>query len=357
MRLIDKYLSKIIFFSTVSIVSILTFIILITQSFKYIDLVVSYGSKTSDFLYLSLLLLPSLLFVIAPICLFIAIMYSLNKLYAQRELNILKSIGLSNLAIAKPIIKVAICITLLHFFLSLYLLPLLNSNFKELTKDIKENYINFFLQERVFNHPTKFITFYIRNKINDNEFENVFYHDARNQNSITLVAQKGSLVKKDNKIFLNLSKGNRQEISPNNDFNILNFDTLWIELDFNKKGILSRNKTVQEKSIIELISPPKDLDKDSKIRGYAEASNRLIWPFYNIILCLVALYTFLEGEFSRSGKLKRMIKSSLSASLIIIINNGLINLAADHSIVIFIDLLYTFFISWSLYYLTFQKNA
>lgn len=252
--------------------------------------------------------------------------------------------------------KVVIFITLIHFFLSLYLLPKLNSDFKELTKDIKENYINFFLQERVFNHPTKFVTFYIRNKINENEFENIFYHDARNKEQITLVAKKGALVKKDNKIFLNLINGNRQEISPDSNFNILNFDNLWIELDFNKKGNLSREKSVQEKSIFDLILPPKKLDNGSKAKGYAEATNRLIWPIYNIILCLIALNSFLEGEFNRSGNLKRVISSSILASLVIIINNSIINLIPDHLIAIFIAICYTGFILCYLYYLTFSQK-
>ena len=356
MKLIDGYLSKNILYPTIAIISILSVIILITQSLKYVDLIVSYGTNSLDFLYVTMLLLPSLLFIIIPICLFIAIIYSLNKLNSHRELNILKGVGLSNLSIAKPIIKIAILVAIFHYFLSLVILPSINHQFKEFTKDLKENYVVFFLQEKVFNHPTKFLTFYIKNKISDTKFEGIFYHDTSKKNPVTLVAEKGELIKQDGKLFLNLIAGNRQELSDKGELSVLNFDTLLVQLDFNKNSNSARELAMQEKSLVQLLFPKKDVDKFLKTRMIAEASNRMTWPLYNITLSMLAVAVFLLGEFSRSGKTKRMIYFSSIAGIIVIIHNSLINLSATYPYVIILSYAFTFAILGGLIYILFYKE-
>ena len=308
MKLIDNYLSKNILYPTISIIGILSIIILITQSLKYVDLMVSHGIDGLDFLYVTVLLLPSLLFIIIPICFFIAIIYSLNKLHSNRELNILKGVGVDDFSISKPALKIATLVSLIHFFISLYWMPIINHQFKELTKSLKENYITFFLQEKVFSHPTDYLTFYIKNKVSNTKFEFVFYQDNRNSKKpVTLVAEKGELLKQNNKMYLSLSHGNRQELNEYGELAVLYFDTLLVQLDFDKHLGPGRINTIQETSIYKLIFPDKDIDAKTKTRMLAEASHRITWPFYNFILTMLAISALLYGEYNRSGKTKRKL--------------------------------------------------
>ncbi|MEK6734604.1 MAG: LptF/LptG family permease [Pseudomonadota bacterium] len=357
MKLIDNYLSKNILFPTITIILILSSIILITQSLKYVDLIVSHGTSASDFLYITILLLPSLLSIIIPICLFIGILYSLNQLNANRELNILKGVGINNFNISKPILKVAILITVLHYFLSLYLTPVINNKFKDLTKDLKENYVTFFLQEKVFNHPTKFITFYIKNKISNTKFEQIFYQDTRRPDSpVTFIAKSGELFKKNNKLYLNLNNGNRQEINNKGEFVVLSFDRLLVQLDFSKDSIGIRELTIQERNMFQLFFPEENTDLQSRKRMLSEANYRIIWPFYNIILTLIAIYIFLFGEFNRKGKTKRIIIFSCFAGILIILNNSIINLSTSFPLMIILSYLLTFGIFGILAYQLFYRK-
>lgn len=357
MKLLNKYITKNILFPTISIIGILSTIILITQSLKYVNLMVSHGIDGLDFLYVTALLLPSLLFIIIPICLFIAIIYSLNKLNAHREVNILKGVGIDNFSISKPILKISIFVTLLHLFISLYWMPIINHQFKELTKDLKENYITFFLQEKVFAHPTDYLTFYIKNKISTSKFEYVFYQDNSDANKpITLVADEGELVKNNNKMYLNLIKGNRQELNKNGELSVLYFDNLLVQLDFNKHLGSERANTIQETSLYNLIFPDKNLDVRTKNRMFAEATHRITWPLYNIILTMLAISALLYGEYKRSGKTKRIFIFSALAGLVVITNTGLINLGSTYSNVVYLSYIYTFGIFGVLiYFLYFRK--
>ena len=357
MKIINSYLSKNIFYSTISIIGILSLIILVTQALKYVDLMISHGINGLDFMYVTVLLLPSLLFIIIPICLFIAVIYSLNKLNSYRELNVLKGIGINNFSISKPILKIAIAITLFHYFISLYWMPVVNHQFKELTKYLKENYVTFFLQERVFSHPTDYLTFYIRNKIDNNKFEDIFYHDNRGGTPTTIIAEKGELINKDNNMYFNLINGNRQEINNKGELAVLYFDTLLVLIDFDKHLSDSiRNSSIQERSLYELLFPNEDIEDYEKSRMLSEASHRIIWPFYNIILTMMAIAALLYGGYNRGGKNKRIMLFSLVSGVIVVINNSLIKVSAIYSGTIALSYIFTFSIFGILSYLLYYRK-
>lgn len=357
MKLVNDYLSKNIVYPTISIISILSAIILLTQSLKYIDLVVTHGISGLDFLYLSVLLLPSLLFIITPICLFIAIMYSLNKLNSHRELNILKGFGVSDFSIAKPVLKITMIVTLFHYFISLYWMPEVNYKFKDLSRHLKESYVTFFLQEKVFSHPTEDLTFYIKHKTGNNRFENIFFQDQNNGNPITIVAESGSIIKKDNQIFLNLINGNRQELSVKEELNVLNFDTLLWQLSSNNNYDDARKIGIQEQHLSELLFNDLPEDSSLKNRMFAEANQRITLPLYNIILSLLAISALLQGEFSRTGKTKRMIVFSILAGTAVIINTSLVNLSTNYNNIFILSYIFTFSILGLLIYNLFYRNS
>ena len=356
MKIIDNYISRNILYPTIAIIGILSIIILITQSLKYVDLMVSHGIDGLDFIYVTILLLPSLLFVIMPICLFVAIIYSLNKLNSHRELNILKGVGFSEFIISKPIFKIALFVLGLHYFISLYWMPIVNHQFKDLTRDLKENYVTFFLQEKVFSHPTNYLTFYIRNKINNNKFEGIFYQDNREEHPITLVAEKGELVKKNNEMYLNLFKGNRQEVSKNGELSVLYFESLLVLLDFDKHLGPIKDISIQEKSIYQLLFPPQKIENRIKTRMLAEASHRILWPLYNIILAMLAIAAMLYGNYDRSGKNKRIIIFSCVSGIILVINTSLINLGSTYAWVILLSYVFTFAFLAALIYLLYYRK-
>ncbi len=356
MKLINSYLSKNILQPTIAIIAILSVIILLTQSLKYIDLMVSHGISVLDFTHISVLLLPSLLFIIIPVCSFIAIIYSLNKLSSHRELNILKGFGINNFAIAKPIFKIILLITIFHYFISLYWMPLVNHKFKDLTSHLKDHYITFFLQEKVFSHPTEYLTFYIKNKISDTRFEDIFFQDSSKELPTVIIAKKGEMIKRNNKVFLNLVNGNRQETNKNGELTVLYFDALLWQLSSDNQSENIRNLTIQEKHLPDLLFPNSSVDQVLNKKMLSEATHRILWPFYNIIFTMLAISAILQGEYNRSGKTRRIISFSIIAGAVAVIGNSLINLAATYSSVIFLCYLFTFGVFISLVYLLFYSE-
>ena len=84
-----------------------TCVIWLTQSLRFIDLIINKGLSFGLFLYMTALLLPSLLSVILPIALFAAVLYTYHQLIVDREIIVLKAIGLSNARLALPALGIA----------------------------------------------------------------------------------------------------------------------------------------------------------------------------------------------------------------------------------------------------------
>ena len=79
-----------------------TGVIWLTQSLRFVDLIVNKGLSLGLFLYMTLLLLPSLLAIILPVALFAAVLYAYHQLISDREIVVLKAATLSHARLAGP---------------------------------------------------------------------------------------------------------------------------------------------------------------------------------------------------------------------------------------------------------------
>ena len=73
----------------------LTAVIWITQALRDFDLLTSKGQSILVFLSVTAMVLPSLVMIIAPVALFAAIVFTLNKLNGDSELISMSAAGLS----------------------------------------------------------------------------------------------------------------------------------------------------------------------------------------------------------------------------------------------------------------------
>ena len=80
----------------------LSAVIWLTQSLRFIDMIVNKGLSLSAFLYFSMLLLPTFLGVILPMALFSAILFTYNKLVIDSEVVSLRTAGFSQWSLAAP---------------------------------------------------------------------------------------------------------------------------------------------------------------------------------------------------------------------------------------------------------------
>lgn len=74
----------------------------LTQSLRFVDLIVNRGLSLTTFLFLVMLLVPNFLAIALPISAFLAVLFTYNKMNNDSELIALRATGLGPIALARP---------------------------------------------------------------------------------------------------------------------------------------------------------------------------------------------------------------------------------------------------------------
>jgi len=319
-----KYFSYLAYHLTMPFLVItmsLTAIVWLTQSLRFIDLIVNKGLSIATFLYLSSLIIPSLLMVILPFALFCSIIYVYVKLINDTELVVFQISGLSQFRLACPAIFVASIVMMIGYLLSLYILPLSYGKFKDQQAFIRDNYASVLLQEGVFSTPIKGLTVYVDERTRSGDLKGIFVHDSRNKEKpVTMMAAEGKLVQSRSGPRFHLIKGNRQEIDDEHgNMAILYFDSYTVDLSVYAEDVSDRWRAPEERYVHELLNV-EGVPDYLKGRFKAEGHHRVVWPLYSLALALIGLVVLLSGQFNRRGQWKRVILAVGLAAVVVVID-------------------------------------
>lgn len=322
----------------------LTSIVWLTQALRFIDFIVNRGVSVLTFIKLTALIIPSLLYVVLPLTMFIAVIFIYSKLLGDSELVVLQSAGLSRFQISKPVIMIGIGAALIAYFISLYALPVTYRQFKDMQVFLRDNYASMLLQEEVFNTPMEGMTVFVRERDpNSGLLKGILVHDNRNiHNPVTMMAQRGQLLQTTKGPRFQLYEGNRQEVRDGR-LSFLKFDSYSIDLSFYAKSEQARDRKPEELFLHELFQIAQE-QPARKGELLAEAHQRILWPLYNLLLAMFAAAMLLSGQFNRRGNWRRVSLSAFMAVVIIGLGLSMQNIVADN--IMLIPLAYTVAAGW-----------
>lgn len=327
LRRYNHYMISLLVWPTLLVTVSLTSIVWLTQALRFIDFIVNRGLSIGSFLYLTALLIPSLLLLILPIALFVAVVFAYNKLASDSELVVMKAAGLSPIQLVKPVVVVGAVVMCMCYVMSLYLMPLTKRQFKEAQTFLRDNYASVLLQEEVFNTPVDGLTVFIRQREDDGTLSGILVHDSRIiGQTTTMMAEKAQLMQSPTGPQFYLIKGQRQE-KRNGTVTWLDFDSYSIDLSFYTKQAKARVIGQEELFLGDLLNP-KGVSASRANKYKAEAHQRLTWPLYGLLLPLVAATVLLRGEFNRRGQWKIITSLCFAAVVLVVLVFGLNNFVA-----------------------------
>lgn len=288
----------------------LTCVIWLTQSLRFVEMIVNRGLSAVTLLRLTALSLPYLISIILPIALFTVVVFIYNKMITDRELVIMRVAGLSQLALAKPALILGLLVTLLLYAMNLWILPASYAKFRDLQWEIR-NYSHVLLQEGAFNAVASNITVYVRQRKSDGQLRGILVHDKRNREKpATAMAEQGALVATESGSRVVMFNGNRQQLDrKTNQMSILYFDRY--VFDMSQGGPLpeARNRGRRERTVGELLdieNDPTVLKSELSIMKM-EAHRRIATPLAPIGYTLVALACIISGGFTRRNQPRRIV--------------------------------------------------
>lgn len=315
----NKYIMGQLASTTLFVAAGLTCVIWLTQSLRFVDLIVNRGLDMLAFIYLTTMMLPSLLGFLLPVALAISTLYTYHKLLADSELVVLKSAGLSRWQLAKPAVVFSAAIVLLGYLISLYLLPVSYRQYKDMQDFARDNYAALLLQEGVFNNPVNGLTVFIRERNSDGTLRGILVHDNRDPSApVTMMAEEGQLIKTPQGPSFILKDGNRQEIDHENEqLSFLAFEDYVLDISLFTTQQRKRVRDEKERFLGELFYPEKGVNAVRRAEFRAEAHQRLTWPLQNMVLTLFVLAVLLGGQFNRRGNWKRYTVMLVSVGVLL----------------------------------------
>ena len=310
---ITRYVLRQLTVGMIFVSAALACVLWLTQSLRFVEMIVNKGISVGTFLLLTMMLMPTFLVVILPISLFAVTLFTYNKLNADRELVVLRAAGLSHWSLARPGMILGLATTVVGLMLSTWLIPASVASFRELQWGIRNDLTSVLLQEGAFNKFGEGLTIYVRSRSPQGELLGILVHDKRNKEKpVTLMAERGALVFTPTGPRVLMMNGNRQQLPRGTaQLSLLYFDSYTVDLNNTAGGSGGdRTRDQRERTMSELLhAKERDLGAPEYRRFKVELHSRLTSPLYALGFAVVALAILLPSGFDRRGQTATILKA------------------------------------------------
>ena len=311
--LLDRYILKIAAGAAVILLVGLTSVIWVTQALREVDLITGKGQTVLIFFTVTLLSLPALIAGIAPVALFMATLYTLNKLNSDSELIVMNAAGVAPRRLARPFLALTLITSVMVGWMSLSVMPAGFRALRDLITLIRADFVANVVKEGQFVSLDSGVTFHYREK-QGQALLGIFMQDRRDPNQPAVyIAERGQSAEADGNSFLMLEKGTIQrESRSQNSSSIISFERYALNLsaltgDADGVGGSDGAKVIykpRERTTWALLTQDTNEPYYKYQEGHfrAELHNRLSAPLYPIAFMLVALAILGEARTTRQGR-------------------------------------------------------
>ena len=291
---------------------ILLFIYWINKAIALFDNLISDGQTFLVFLEFSILTIPPIIPIVAPLAAFAAAIFVTNRLKNDSELTIMQATGFSPLRLSRSIFLFGLVVTIILLIISHYLIPKSNNILLKRQNEVASSLNAKLLKVGSFIHPQNGVTFYIGGISTSGVIEDVFVLDERNKDREIIVTSKsGYLITNNNKPILVLKDGIVQNYDlKSTNLSTIHFQDLSYDLtSWSVKERMSKSKLLLTYSSFDLFKDPElvsILTDSSPISVLEELHSRILTPLLALIAALIGFSSLLIGDYSRFGASKQI---------------------------------------------------
>ena len=291
---------------------ILLFIYWINKAIALFDNLISDGQTFLVFLEFSILTIPPIIPIVAPLAAFAAAIFVTNRLKNDSELTIMQATGFSPLRLSRSIFLFGLVVTIFLLIVSHYLIPKSNNILLTRQNEVASSLNAKLLKVGSFIHPQNGVTFYIGGISTSGVIEDVFVLDERNKDREIIVTSKsGYLITNNNNPILVLKDGIVQNYDlKSTNLSTIHFQDLSYDLtSWSVKERMSKSKLLLTYSSFDLFKDPElvsILTDSSPISVLEELHSRILTPLLALIAALIGFSALMIGDYSRFGTSKQI---------------------------------------------------
>lgn len=335
MSIISRYFRNQLMGIFIMLLLILVGVAWMMQIMTMMKFLITYGVDFSSFIYLTSLMIPFIMSIIVPFVTFITIIFVYNKMISENEVTVMMASSMSPWQIAKPAVKFAVVLTVLHFVLNFWIVPASQAMFYSTQWNLRYGLAHLKLQEGTFTKLANGLVVYVDN-VSGNDLNQLMISDMREKkNQMTIFAERGKLVSTVHGLSIVTSNGSLQ-MSGKNGFTSGTFDSLDMDLNLveNDADMSFRVRRIPTMTLLNEVFSQEN-DRQHKLT-LVELCTRLINPFMNLILALVCTLILLKTSLLRRKASFAPAMAVLSMAVIMSLYMSTSNMVTSVTDVVFV---------------------
>ena len=281
----------------VMLLLVLTGLAWMVQIMSMMKFLMNYGVQLTNFLGLTMMMIPFIVSIIIPFVTFIAIIFTYNKMISDNEITVMAASGLSPRQIARPAIVLAGVLTALHFVLNLWIVPGTQGMFYDTQWNLRYGLAHLKLQESAFTEVSNGLVVYV-DKVSGHDLSQVMLSDQRFHDAeLAIFAEKGKLVSSIRGLSIVMTNGS---LMMTGETTIVGtFDSFDMDLNVaDKSG--GGNFRVRRIPTMELVRGVLDNPSHKQHKAVlSELCSRLYGPMMNLVLAMLCTIILLRSSLLR----------------------------------------------------------
>ena len=314
------------------IVGGLAMLALLAQGLSQTDIILENRQSAITFFYIVMLSAPQVIALLTPLALFVAAVWSLNRIHKDSEIVVAQAAGMTRWQIASPIMRLAVLCAVTHLAVNLWVQPTSQRIMRETVADARADLAAALIRPGQFTTNGERLTFYAREQIGG-ELRGVLVSDMTDPEHPTdILARSAALIELDGRPTLLLRDAISQQLDDNQQLSMLEFDQYPFDLTEYMKEEAGLVLKASDKYLSELLFVDRKnyFERKEADSFLAEANARLTAPLLNVVMALIAVVAVLGGDFSRKGYGRRISWATAAAISALIVQLALQSASSDN---------------------------
>lgn len=307
---IHRYITREIAIPTALGLVIFTFVLLMGRILKLVEMVINKGIPLTETAKLFLYLLPAFLVITLPLAMLLGVLLGFGRLSTDSEIVALKSSGVSLYGMMKPVLALALAVSLGTAVLTLFLEPAGNAAFRNQIFQIATSRASIGIQPRIFNDEFEGLVLYA-NGLDERRgtMEGVFISDERvGSTPAVILSETGRVIPNEEQRALTLRLENgtihRRPAGEDEDtYQVIGFTTYDINLNLGQQVPAAESRRIKEGELTTsqvLDALQAAATSGERNRMTVELHKRFILPLAPLVFALIGVPLGIQSH--RSGR-------------------------------------------------------
>ncbi|RJG45756.1 MULTISPECIES: LPS export ABC transporter permease LptF [unclassified Mesorhizobium] len=306
MKVVERYIMRRTFEMFMAALLWTLAIVWTTQVLARIDLVTDSGQSALTFFEIATLILPSIIPIVVPFAIIIAVAQTLSTMNSDSELVVISAAGSSRSTITRPIIILAALASVFAFAVDNGIDPYARERGRELVAAARADLLSLVIQEGTFRKVDDGLFVQVGERLPDGRLGGIFVADSRQPNvDLVYYAKKGAVVQQDGKSMLVMNDGVVHRKTPAGDVSVIRFTSYAFDLSAFSAAASEVTMYPKDRTLPYLFNPnPNDkIYQNSPQQFRAEIHRRFTESFYALVFALIALAVAGDARSHRESRI------------------------------------------------------